>query len=82
MNLLRVKWGSNFTAPATVKQHSSVKTDAGNVCGASVFLFGKFFNMQSDNITNIKEIKSTPEKHFVYHLTKEEFYNESCAYSS
>ena len=82
MSLLRVKWGSSLPASLEVDSQKNNKTDAGKVCNASVFLFGKIFNMQSDNITNIKEIKSTPEIHFVYHLTKEEFNNESCAYSS
>jgi len=82
MNLLRAKWDSRLSAPSAANHQKSIKTDAGKVCSASVFLFGKFFNMQSDNITNNKEIKSTPEIHFVYHQTKEEFNNESCAYSS
>lgn len=64
MNLLRVKWGSSISATSAVDYLKSIKTDAIEVCIASVFLFGKFFNMQSDNITNIKEIKIHSGKTF------------------
>jgi hypothetical protein len=42
MNLLRVKWGSSLSAPSVFNHLKKNKTDAGGVCGASVFLFGKF----------------------------------------
>ena len=64
MNLLRVKWDSKLSVPSVVNHQNSNKTDAREVCSASVFLFGKFFNMQSDNITNIKEIKIHSGKTF------------------